>query len=70
MKQSNTEELNIPKSVFEQQEDHYKPEIFDNVYSNKYIEYQSNADRNKILSIREYLDEIKPYLKDIINNFK
>ena len=28
------------------------------------------GDRSKILSINEYLDEIKPYLKDIINNLK
>ena len=25
---------------------------------------------NKTLSIEEYLDKIKPYLKDIINNLK
>ena len=28
------------------------------------------GDRSKILSINEYLDETKPYLKDIINNLK
>ena len=33
------------------------------------IEYESNGDRNKTLSVKEYLDEIKPYLKDI-NNLK
>ena len=31
---------------------------------------QKNEDRNKTLSIKEYLNEIKPYLKDIINNLK
>ena len=29
------------------------------------IVYESSSDRNKILSIKEYLSEIKPYLKDI-----
>ena len=32
------------------------------------MEYKINVDRNKTLSIKEYLDEIKPYLKNIINN--
>ena len=35
-----------------------------------YIELKSNGDRNKTLSIKEYLDYIEPYLKDIINNLK
>ena len=39
-------------------------------YSNNYIEYVNNSDRNKTLLIKEYLDENKIYLKDIINNFK
>ena len=29
-----------------------------------------NCDKNKMLSGKEYLDEIKPYLKDIINNLR
>ena len=35
-----------------------------------YIEYDSNGDRNKTLSTEEYLNKIRPYLKDIINNLK
>ena len=38
-------------------------------WSNNYIEYESNDDRNKTLSIEEYLNKIRPYLKDI-NNLK
>ena len=34
------------------------------------MEYESNGDRNKFLLIKKYLDEIKPYFKDIINNLK
>ena len=37
-----------------------------NFYSNTYIEYDSNGVRNKKLSIKDYLDKIKPYLKKII----
>ena len=30
------------------------------------MKYGSNGDRNKNLSVEEYLNEIKPYLRDII----
>ena len=41
----------------------------DNFYSNNYIEFGNNSDRNKTLLIKEYLDENKTYLKGI-NSFK
>ena len=37
-------------------------------WKSNYVEYQSN-DRNKTLSTKQYLDEIKPHSKDI-NNLK
>ena len=33
------------------------------------MKYESKGDRNKTLSVEEYLNKISPYLKDIINNF-
>ena len=39
-------------------------------WNNNYIEYESNGDRNKNLSVKKYLNEIKPYLKDIITDFR
>ena len=39
-------------------------------WGNSYIKYESNGDRNKILSVEEYLNEIRPYFKDIMNNIK
>ena len=39
-------------------------------YGNNCIKYESNGDKNKTLSPEEYLEEIKPYLKDSINNLK
>ena len=39
-------------------------------WSNNYIENESNDDRSKTLSAEEYLNKIRPYLKDIINNLK
>ena len=41
-----------------------------NAFSSNYTEYKSNGDENKTLSIKDYLDEIKPYLSDIINDHK
>ena len=35
-----------------------------------YIEYESNGGRNKTLSVEEYLNKIRPHLKDIINDLK
>ena len=37
-----------------------------NLWNNNYIEYESNGDRNKNLSVKENSNEIKPCLRDII----
>ena len=61
------------KNLFEHEEkekNHYKSVRLRNFWSNNYIEYKSNSDRNKTLSIEECLDTIRPYLKYIINNLK
>ena len=48
----------------------YKPVRVINVWSKNYIESESSNDRKKTLSVEEYLNKIRPYLKDIINNLK
>ena len=61
------------KNLFEhekEEKNYYKPVRVSNFWSNNYIEYESNGDRNKALSVEEYLNKIRPYLKDIINNLK
>ena len=35
-----------------------------------YIEYKCNDDRNKNLSLKEYIEKIQPYLKDITIDFQ
>ena len=35
-----------------------------------YIEYESNGDRNRTLSVEKYLNKTRLYLKDIISNLK
>ena len=64
--------LRDTKNLFEHEEDenYYKPVRVSNFWSNNYIEYESNGDRNKTLSLEEYLNKIRPYLKHIINNLK
>ena len=58
------------KILLEQEEDYYKSIRVDNFCGNNYTEFDSNGDRNKTLSIKEYLDKFKPYLQDTINNLK
>ena len=48
--------------------DYQKQVRVGNFYSNSYIKYESNGNRNKTLSIKEYFDGFKPQLNDIINN--
>ena len=37
----------------------YKPVRVNNFWSNNYIEYKSNSNKNRILSVEEYLDKIR-----------
>ena len=57
-------------NLFKPEEDHYKPVRIDNSFSSNYIKYKSNGDKDKALSVKDYLDEIKQYLSDIINDHK
>ena len=52
-------------SLFKQENDYYKSIWVGNFWNNNYIEYESSGDRNN-LSVKEYLDKIKHYLRDII----
>lgn len=41
---------------------YHKPVRIDNFWSNNFIEYKSNSDENKTLSVQEYLHRITPDL--------
>ena len=61
------------RNLFEYKKDeknYYKPVRGNNFRSNNYIEYKSKGDKNKIISVEEYLNKIRPSLKGIINNLK
>ena len=50
------------RTLFEQEEEDYnKPKGVNNFWNNNYIEYESNGDKNRNLSLDEYLNKIKPY---------
>ena len=62
--------FNPKNNPFKPEEDNYKPVIIGNAFNSNYIEYKCNGDKDKTLSIKDYLDEIKLYLSDIINDHK
>ena len=51
-------------------EDYYKPTITNSAFNNNYIQYESKGNKDKILTVNEYLDIIRPYLSNIINDHK
>ena len=44
----------------EKYDDYYKPKRVSNSWNHNYIEYESNENRNKNLSLEEHLNKIKP----------
>ena len=59
------------RNLFDHEEKNcYKPARVSNFWSNNYVEYESKGDRNKTLSVNEYLNRIRTYSKDTINNLK
>ena len=59
------------KSLFyEINEDYYEPVKTKIAFKGNYIEYETRGDKGKNLSPEEYLDMIRPHLRDMINNHK
>ena len=50
--------------------DYYKPILVKSFHNDGYKEYESRGDMTKSLSIEEYLDKTKPYLKELIDIHK
>ena len=54
--------LRVIKSLSEhgqEEENYYEPVRLNNFWSKNYIEYESNGDRNKTLSVEEFLNKIR-----------
>ena len=58
------------RTVFESEEIYYETIRICNAFSSNYIEYESNRDKEKTLSIEDYLDKIEPYLNDLTDDLK
>ena len=56
--------------IFDPEKDHYEPKKTASAFNNNYIQYESMGDKDKNLSVKEYIDVIRPYLSDIINDHK
>ena len=57
------------RNLFEKEKEYYYiPVRVGKFWSKNCTEYESNGDRNKTISVEEYLNKIKPYL--IINYLK
>ena len=58
------------KKVIYGSKDNFKPYTFTSAFNSNYVEHRSSGDEDKSLSIKEYLEEIRSYLSDIINEHK
>ena len=47
-------------------EDYYKPTLVKSGYNSNYTQYESRGD--KILTVKEYIGLIEPYLADMMND--
>ena len=50
--------------------DYYKPILVKSSFKNNYKYYESRGDKDKQLSVNQYLYMIMPYLSDMINDHK
>ena len=54
------------RTLFEQESDYYKLMKVGSSWIKNFIEYESNGDRNKNLSVKKCFNKIKIYLRDIM----
>ena len=52
------------------EEDYYKPTEVKSAFDGSCILYESRGDKDAKLTLYEYFDKIKPYLKDMIDDYK
>ena len=52
------------------EEDYYEPKEIKSAFDGSYTLYESRGDKDNMLATYEYFDKIKPYLKDVINDYK
>ena len=52
------------------EEDYYEAKEIKSAFDGSYTLYGSRGDKDNMLAIYEYFDKIKPYLKDMIDDYK
>ena len=52
------------------QKDVYKPIKIGGAFNDNYVEYKSDSERDKSISIKTYLDKIREHLRKMINDKK
>ena len=52
------------------EEDYDEPTEIKSVFGGSYMLYKTRGDKDATLSIDEYFDIIRPYLRDVIDNHK
>ena len=60
----------IKKLISIPQKDVYNPIKISGAFNDNYIEYKSNSEKDKSISIKKYLDNIRSYLRRMINHKK
>ena len=56
------------RALYESDEDYYELKKIKVAFNGNYVEYESNEDKDKRLSIEEYLSMIRPYLSNIADD--
>ena len=51
------------------EDDYYKPVEVKSAFDGNYVLYESNGDKNVLLTIPEYFMKIKPYLRDLVDYY-
>ena len=52
------------------EENYYEPKEIKSAFDGSYTLYESRGDKDNMLATYEYFDKIKPYLKDMIDDYK
>ena len=52
------------------EKDYYEPKEIKSAFDGSYILYENSGDKDAKLALWEYFDKIRPYLKDMIDDFK
>ena len=60
--------MEVKGTFLRMKKNYYNPVRVGNFWSNNYNKDETNSNKNKTVSVEEYLEKILPYLKDVVNN--